>query len=117
MLAAAFKSLMLIPDLISLNKWEGLKLWTMICWINKQDLAQTQRDQLEKLSRKHVGLAENKELFKAIMEVQERILVDLRLYEKEPGNAEAKELRARKEGMDLLKGRLGQVAPQLGVIA
>ena len=117
MLAAAFKSPTLIPDLISLNKREGLKLWTTICWIHEQDLGQTQKDQLEKVSRKHVGLAENKESFKAITEAQERIEVDLRLYEKEPGNGEAKKLRARKEGMDRSKGRLRQVAPQLGAIA
>jgi hypothetical protein len=64
-----------------------------------------------------VGLAENKESFKAITEAQERIQVDLRLYEKEPGNPEAKKLRARKEGMDRSKGRLRQAAPQLGTIA
>jgi len=117
MLMAAFKSQTLIPDLISLNKREGLKLWTTICWIHEQDLPQLQKDQLETVSRKHVGLADNKESFKAITEAQERILVDLRLYEKEPGNPEAKKLRARKEGMDRSKGRLRQVAPQLGTIA
>ena len=116
MLMAAFKSPTLIPDLISLNKREGLKLWTTICWIHEQDLPQLQKDQLETVSRKHVGLADNKESFKAITEVQERIQVDLRLYEKEPGNPEAKKLRTRKEGMDRSKGRLRQVAPQLGVI-
>lgn len=117
MLEAAFKSPKLIPDLISLNKREGLKLWTTICWIHEQDLPQLQKDQLETVSRKHVGLADNKESFKAITEAQERIQVDLRLYEKEPGNPEAKKLRARKEGMDRSKGRLRQVAPQLGTIA
>ena len=117
MLTAAFKSPTLIPDLISLNKREGLKLWTTICWIHEQDLGQPQKDQLEKVSRKHVGLADNRESFKAITEAQERIQMDLRLYEKEPGNAEAKKLRARKEGMDRSKGRLRQVAPQLGAIA
>ena len=117
MLTAAFKSPTLIPDLISLNKREGLKLWTTICWIHEQDLPQLQKEQLETVSRKHVGLADNKESFKAIMEAQERIQVDLRLYEKEPGNPEAKKLRARKEGMDRSKGRLRQAAPQLGAIA
>ena len=61
---------------------------------------------METVSRKHVSLADNKELFKAIAEAQERIEVDLRLYEKELGNPEAKKLRARKEGMDRSKGRL-----------
>lgn len=117
MLMAAFKSPTLIPDLISLNKREGLKLWTTICWIHEQDLAQLQKDHLESVSRKHVGLADNKEMFKAITEAQERIEVDLRSYEKEPGNPEAKKLRARKEGMDRSKGRLRVVAPQLGTIA
>ena len=45
MLTAAFKSPTLIPDLISLNKREGLKLWT-ICWVHEQDLAQPRKDQL-----------------------------------------------------------------------
>jgi len=117
MLMAAFKSPTLIPDLIGLNKREGLKLWTTICWIHEQDLLQLQKDQLETVSRKHVSLADNKESFKAITEAQERIQVNLRLYEKEPGNPEAKKLRARKEGMDRSKGRLRQVAPQLGTIA
>ena len=116
MLTAAFKSPTLIPDLISLNKQEGLKLWT-ICWIHEQDLAQARKDQLQKVSRKHVGLADNKESFKAITEAQERIQTDLRLHEKEPGNAEAKKLRARKEGVDRSKGRLRQIPPQLGAIA
>ena len=61
---------------------------------------------METVSRKHVSLADNKELFKAIAEAQERIEVDLRLYEKELWNPEAKKLRARKEGMDRSKGRL-----------
>lgn len=117
MLMAAFKSPTLIPELNRLNKREGLKLWTTICWIHEQDLPQDQKEQLENVSRKHVGLADNKESFKAITEAQERIQVDLRLYEKEPGNPEAKKLRARKEGMDRSKGRLRQVAPQLGTIA
>ena len=115
--AAAFKSPTLIPDLISLNERDGLTLWTTICWIHEQDLGQPQRDQLEKVSRKHVGLADNKESFKAITDAQEWIQVDLRLYEKEPGNAEGKKLRARKEGMDQSKGRLRQIAPRLGAIA
>ena len=51
------------------------------------------------------------------MEVQEGIGVDFRLYEKEARNTGVKKLRTRKEGMDQLKGRLRQVAPQLGVIA
>lgn len=116
MLMAAFKSPTLIPDLNGLNKREGLKLWTTICWIHEQDLPQRQKDQLETVARKHVSLADNKESFKAITEAQERISVDLRLYDKEPGNPEAKKLRARKEGMDRSKGRLRQVAPQLGTI-
>jgi len=116
MLAAAFKSPTLIQDLIGLNKREGLKLWTTICWVHEQDLPQRQKDHLETVARKHVGLADNKESFKAITEAQERIDVDLRLYEKEPGNSEAKKLRARKEGMDRSKGRLRQAAPQLGTI-
>jgi hypothetical protein len=117
MLTAAFKSPTLIPDLIGLNKREGMKLWTTICWIHEQDLGQLQKDQLETVARKHVSLADNKESFKAIAEAQERIQVDLRMYEREPGNREAKKLRARKEGMDRSKGRLRQVAPQLGTIA
>jgi hypothetical protein len=117
MLAAAFKSPTLIPDLIRLNGREGMKLWTTICWIHEQDLWQLQKDQLETIVRKHVSLADNKESFKAITEAQERIQVDLRMYEREPGNCEAKKLRARKEGMDRSKGRLRQVAPQLGTIA
>jgi hypothetical protein len=117
MLAAAFKSPSLILDLIGLNKREGMKLWTTICWIHEQDLEQLQKDQLETVARKHVSLADNKESFKAITEAQERIQVDLRMYEREPGNREAKKLRARKEGMDRSKGRLRQVAPQLGTIA
>ena len=116
MLMAALKSPTLIPDLIGLNKREGLKLWTTICWIHEQDLPQRQKDQLETVARKHVSLADNKESFKAITEAQEIIDVDLRLYEKEPGNPLAKKLRARKEGMDRSKGRLRQVAPQLGTI-
>ena len=51
------------------------------------------------------------------MEVQGRIEVDLGLYEREAGNVGVKKLRAGKERMDLLKGRLRQVAPQLGAIA
>jgi hypothetical protein len=39
------------------------------------------------------------------------------MYEREPGNSKAKKLRARKEGMDRSKGRLRQVAPQLGTIS
>ena len=66
MLTAAFKSPTLIPDLISLNKREGWKLWTTICWIHEQDLVQPQKDQLGRVSRKYVGLADNKESFKAI---------------------------------------------------
>ena len=93
---------------------EGLKLWTTILWIHEQDLTQAQRDQLEKVSREHVGLADNKVSFKAIAETQERIRMVLRLYEKERGNVEAKKLRARKEGMDRSKGRPRQVTPQLG---
>jgi hypothetical protein len=117
MFAAAFESPTLMPDLIGLNKREGMKVWTTICWIHEQDLGQLQKDQLETVARKHVSLADNKESFKAITEAQERIQVDLRTYEKEPGNSEAKMLRARKEGMDRPKGRLRQVAPQLGTIA
>ena len=116
MLMATLESPTLIPDLIGLNKREGLKLWTTICWIHEQDLPQRQKDQLETVARKHVSLADNKESFKAITEAQEIIDVDLRLYEKEPGNPLAKKLRARKEGMDRSKGRLRQVAPQLGTI-
>ena len=56
------------------------------------------------MSRKHLGFADIKESFKAITGAQERIQM-------EPGNAEAKKLRARKEGMDRSKGRLRQVAP------
>jgi hypothetical protein len=48
-------------------------------------LGQLQKDQLEAVARKHVSLADNKESFKAITEAQERIQVDLRMYEKEPG--------------------------------
>ena len=70
---------------------------------------------MEKVLRKHLGLVDNQELFRVIMEVQERVEVNLRLYEKEPMNVEAQ--RLRKEGMDWLKGRLRQVVPQLGVIA
>ena len=76
---------------------------------------QTQKDQLEKVSRQHLGLVDNKELFRAITEAQERVEVDLRLYEKEPMNVEAQ--RLRKEEMYWLKGRLRLVVPQLGVIA
>ena len=36
--------------------------------------------------------------------MQERIQVDLRLYEKEPGNAKAKKLRTREEEVDRSKG-------------
>ena len=61
---------------------------------------QTQKDWLEKVSKKHLGLVDNKELFRIIMEAQERVEVDLRLYEKEPMNVEAQRLRVRKEGMD-----------------
>ena len=100
MLAAAFESPTLIPDLIRLNKREGLKLWTPICWIHEQDLGQLQKDQLETVVRKHVNLADNKESFMAIPEAQERIQVNLRMYEKEPGNREAKKLRVRKEGRE-----------------
>ena len=117
MLAAVFKSPTLILDLVGLNKREGMKLWTTIYWIHEQDLGQPQKDQLETVARKHVSLADNKESFEAITEAHERIQVDLRMYEREPGNSEAKKLRARKEGMDRLKGRLRQVAPQLGTIA
>ena len=117
MFVAASKSPTLIPDLIRLNKWEGMKLWTTICWVHEQDLRQLQKDQLETVARKHVSLGDNKS-FKAITEAQERIQVDLRMYEREPGNSEAKKLRVRKEGMDRLKGRLRlPVAPQLGTIA
>ena len=117
MLMAAFKCRTLITDLIALNKREGLKLWTTICWIHEQDIPQHQREQLEMVSKKHVGLADNKETFKAITEAQEMIQVELRQYELEPGNPVAKKLRARKEGMDRSKGRLRLVAPQLGAIA
>ena len=72
---------------------------------------------METVARKHMSLADNKESFKAITEAQERIRVDLRMYEREPGNSKAKKLRARKEGMDRSKGRLRQVAPQLGTIS
>ena len=44
MLTVAFKPPTLIPDLISFNKREGLKLWTTICWIREQDLAQPRGD-------------------------------------------------------------------------
>jgi hypothetical protein len=117
MLTAVLKSPSLIPDLIGLNKREGMKLWTTICWIHEQDLGRLQKDQLETIARKHMSLADNKESFKVITEAQERIHVNLRMYEREPGNSEAKKLRARKEGMDRLKGRLRQVAPQLRTIA
>ena len=60
---------------------------------------QTQKDQLKKVVRKYLGLADNKELFRVITKAQERVEVDLRPYEKEPMNVEAQRLRARKEGM------------------
>ena len=58
-------------------------------WIHEQDLEQPHKDQLEKVSRKHAGHADNKEPFQAIMQAQEGVRVDFKLYEKEPGNAEA----------------------------
>ena len=105
MLMATLESPTLIPDLIGLNKREGLKLWTTICWIHEQDLPQRQKGQLETFARKHVSLTDNKESFKAITEARERIEVDLRLYEEGPEDPEAKKLGARKGGMDL--GRKG----------
>ena len=98
MLAAAFKLPTLISDPILLNRREGLKLWTTIYWIHEQDLAQPQKDQLERVSRKMWVLRITRSrLLKAVAGARERIQMYLRLYEQEPGNAEANKLRSRKE--------------------
>ena len=93
---------------------EGLKLWTAICWIHEQDLPQLQRDMLGTVTRQRMSPVDNRESFEAIIEAQERIKDKLRLYENEPGNPKANELRARKEGMDCSKERLRQAIYDLG---
>ena len=59
MLTAAFQSSRLVSDLIGLNKREGLKLSTAICWIHERDLPQLQKDRLEVVERKDVSAADN----------------------------------------------------------
>ena len=57
---------------------------------------QSQKDQLETVTRKRVSIADGEESIKAIAEAQEKVQADLRLYEKEPGNPEGKKLGTKK---------------------